>query len=135
MKLIRTTGVILGLFVLSSGLTYNTYVSEKDQMLQGMDLWGTVILFVLFSIPLLAPWTCLQNHPNLWTACFVLLCLLAAISGYRLISDTLWAFRYGEYTQKIMFPALWAFFLTIVALHIPIALEHRKRTEQCDAPK
>jgi hypothetical protein len=126
MKAIRIFGFLIGFFIITSSLMSNSLASSKVQILHGSAYWSSVIPMLVLSLPLVIPWSFSYRYPWLWLVLFIFLCLLMTILTWGVIQSCWWAYHHGEQLQKIMFPAIGGFTLTIIGLQIPIALKSRR---------
>lgn len=123
---IRIIGLLLGAFLIVGAVTTNQLVSDIRDRLPPDKLFIHIMVFSITALPLIVPWRFIR-WPALWWPLFINLCFDAAAFLYKGVADTIWAFRYGESTQQLMFPILGFTFVSVVALQIYAVLLLRRR--------
>jgi len=101
----RVLGFLLGAFMIAGAVMYNDTVSDIRDRLPPEKLFLHILGYSIVSLPLIVPWRFVR-WPALWWPLFIILCFDVAAMLYKGVVDAIWAFRYGESTQQLMFPLL-----------------------------
>jgi len=123
----RVLGSLLGAFMIVGAVMYNDTVSDIRDRLPPEKLFLHILGYSIVSLPLIVPWRFVR-WPALWWPLFSILCFDVAAMLYRGVVDAIWAFRYGESTQQLMFPLLGFVFVSILGMQVFAVLHLRRRS-------
>jgi len=127
-QITRIVGGLIGSFYLVGVLTHDMTVSEVSERWTSHEFAFRSILALVLVSPLLAPSKVLRASGKIWRALFTLLLVDCLLFTWKVLSDTVWAFRHGEWTQKIAFPSFGLFFWFVLVVQIVAYMRTRGTT-------
>jgi hypothetical protein len=125
---VRAAGILLGVFLLCSGLAANLVASEPEQRLRPAQFVTQLCLFTIAALPLIVRWRAVTTR---WFR-RVLLFLLAADAiyfSYSSVASVVWAVHHGERTQVVCFSIL-GFLITLTIVSQFPAVLHLTKTRE-----
>lgn len=123
----RCFGFLLGAFFVVSAWLCNEITSRTQDRREGLQFISMMAGSVLLALPLVVPWRFIRPAV-LWWPLFGLLCLEFLGAIFTAISETIWAFRFGESTQCIAFPLLGAILILVMGVQIQAVRLLRKES-------
>lgn len=127
-RITRIVGALFGAFYLFSILTHNQTVSNVNERWTGKEFMLRAILALALVSPLIVPSKVLRTNPKMWSIFFAVLLVDCLLFSWKVVTDTFWAFRHGEWTQKIAFPSLGLFFWFILVVQVVAYIRTRGTT-------
>jgi hypothetical protein len=117
-KITRCVGLLLGAFYLFGTITHNQTVSNLSERWEEKQFVFHALVALLCVSPLLVPSRVLLINRKIWVSFFLVLVVDCILFTWKVITDTFWAFRHGEWTQQIAFPSLGLFFWFILVTQV-----------------
>jgi hypothetical protein len=125
---VRAAGVLLGIFLLCSGLAANLVNSEPDQQLRPEQFVLQLCCFAIAALPLIVRWRAVTTR--LFRHVFLFLLVSDALYfNYHLVASVAWAIDYGERTQVVCFSIIGPLITLTIVSQFPAVLHLTKPRE------